>query len=287
MARVVLLLCSATTAVSALNALGSLRMPQPAHPALSAQRLRTSRQPLMADVEMEDEEIEMSEEEFAEYEEGMEAPVDPSQLSSEARKVYNGMRSETGVEFAPWMKIDPEAIARAKKEREARKAAASADRSATDGIKIDPQAMETGAAFGLSSKTLSEEEVELRWSTNSEIDNAGFIVQRRPGGSERFDDLASFESFAPLRTKGPAGGAYVYLDDTADVGTWVYRIVDCDVRGERSAICQQLVEVESASEQTQQLVVGAAFAALALALVAAGVFIDPIQTTSGGGGGFF
>jgi len=44
------------------------------------------------------------------------------ELSPGAKKVINNMRSESGVEFAPWMKIDAEAIARAEKERKERKA---------------------------------------------------------------------------------------------------------------------------------------------------------------------
>merc|ERR1719326_1487021 len=51
---------------------------------------------------------------------------------------------------APWMDIDPEAIARAKKAREERKKEAGK----VDGMRIDPQAAELGAASGLRSKTL-------------------------------------------------------------------------------------------------------------------------------------
>lgn len=101
-------------------------------------------------------------------------------------------------------------------------------------------------------------------------------------GSSTFEDLETFEGFAPLRTKGPAGGSYVYLDDQAGVGTWVYRILDCDTSGTRSGVCQKLVEIDSQSEQQQTLVVGAAIATLAVALLVAGIFADPIQTTQAG-----
>ena len=74
-----------------------------------------------------------------------------------------------------------------------------------------------------------------------------------------------------------------YLDDSIpQTGTYVYRILDCDRNGVRSAICQKLVEVESEKEQTQQVVVGVTIAALATALFAAGIFADPIQTTDMG-----
>merc|ERR1719424_166975 len=153
--------------------------------------------------------------------------AEAEELSADAQKIINNMKSSSGVEFAPWMKVDAEAIAKAKKEREERK-----KRSAAAAV---------GAGGGLKSKVLSEEEIELRWSTQDERDNAGIIVQRRMGGQPDFQDIATYERFAPLRTKGVDGGDYVYLDDTAEPGTWVYRILDCDTRGTRSAVCQKLV----------------------------------------------
>merc|ERR1712113_1239960 len=94
-----------------------------------------------------------------------------------------------------------------------------------DQLNVDPQAAELGAGGGLKSKVISEEEVELKWSTGDETGNAGFVVQRRKGGKDKFEDIASFESFAPLKSKGPSGGDYRYLDDAVpSTGTWVYRI---------------------------------------------------------------
>lgn len=212
---------------------------------------------------------------------------DPSNLSNDAKKVYNNMRSSTGVEFAPWMKIDPEAIAKAEKERAARKARKAAASKVIDPMQLDPQAAELGAGGGLKSKTLSEEEVELRWSTGDETDNKGFVVQRRGGGSNNFEDIGSYDRESNLRSKGPSGGSYTFLDDTVPYpGTWVYRILDVNEQGQMSNICQKLVEVESQSEQMQTLAVGAVIALLAGALVAAGIFADPIQTTDMGRGGF-
>jgi len=216
-------------------------------------------------------------------EEEYQAEQEQAELSADAKQIVNNMRSSTGVEFAPWMKVDAEAIAKAKKERAARKARQAAEAAGkSDSMLVDPQAAELGAGGGLKSKVLSEEEIELRWSTQDEVGNAGFIVQRRKGGQPNFEDLVSYENFSPLRTKGVDGGDYVYLDDTAAPGTWVYRILDCDTGGTRSAVCQKLVEVDSDSEQAQTVVVGVFIAGLALALVVAGVLSDPIQTTDKG-----
>merc|ERR1719155_310879 len=60
--------------------------------------------------------------------------------------------------YAPWMTVDPEAIARAKKACEDRKNAAPTQ---IDGMQLDPQAAELNAAGGLKSKVLSEDEIEL------------------------------------------------------------------------------------------------------------------------------
>merc|ERR1719502_184776 len=180
------------------------------------------------------------------------------------------------------MKVDAEAIAKAKKEREERKARLAAQNVRGDSMLLDPQAAELGAGGGLQSKTLSEEEIELRWSTADEAGNAGFIVQRRQGGQPNFEDIESYERFAPLRTKGPDGGDYVYLDDTVAPGTWVYRILDCDAKGRRSAVCQKLVEIDSQSEKSFTLVVGGVIFGLALVAFAAGILSDPIQTTATG-----
>jgi len=208
------------------------------------------------------------------------------EMSADAQRVYRGMRSSSGVEFAPWMKVDAEKIAEAKKAREERKAR-SAAASRQDQMLIDPQAAELGAGGGLKSKVLSEEEVELRWLTGDETGNAGFIVQRRKGGTNAFEDLESFATFAPLKTKGASGGEYTYLDDTVPgPGSYVYRICDEDTTGLRSAICQKLVEIEDGSEQTQTLIIGGVFAIIALALTFAGIASDPIQTTDVGRGAF-
>merc|ERR1719333_2037788 len=107
------------------------------------------------------------------------------------------MKSATGVELAPWMKVDFEDIAKAKQEREARKFKQAQAASKADSMLIDPQAAELGAGGGLKSTVLSQEEVELRWDTTDEAGNAGFIVQRRRGGSNTFEDLETFEGFSP------------------------------------------------------------------------------------------
>lgn len=271
----------ALAGASAYTSPGALPVSRPA--LRSASRLATA--PIRMQVKEQEEEEEFMDEE--EYEQEQEKEQE-KEMSPEAKKVINNMKSSTGVEFAPWMKIDPEAIAKAKKDRDERKARAASNSVKSDAMLLDPQAAELGGGGGLNSKVLSEDEIELRWSTADEAGNMGFIVQRRPGGTPEFSDLESYEKFAPLRTKGPDGGDYIYLDDTVAPGTWVYRILDIDDKGRRSAVCQKLVEVDSVAEGTQTLLVGGVIALLALALVGAGIYEDPIQTTAAGrSAGFF
>jgi len=247
---------------------GSLVLPR----SRFAPRMQTTEE----EVEMDDDEV-MSEEEF---EKSLAEKQEDDQLAEEARKVYRGMRSATGVELAPWMNVDVEAIAKAKLDREKRKEKKPSD---VDPLAIDPQSSELSGAGGLASKVLSEEEVELQWTTGSEEGNAGFIVQRRKGGTEQFENIASFESMSTLRSKGPAGGTYTYLDDTVpSTGTWVYRIVDEDTAGRRKAVCQKLVEVDSAGESTFTLILLGVLLLFVAVIAFIGASEDPIQTTSAG-----
>uniref|UniRef100_A0A6U5EDM8 Uncharacterized protein n=1 Tax=Calcidiscus leptoporus TaxID=127549 RepID=A0A6U5EDM8_9EUKA len=270
--------------VGALSIAGALNLGAPHAHVRAVPRFSTrAMQPLMQAAEEAMEEVleeAMDEEEWL----AEQAAEEQKELSSGAKKVINNMRSETGVEFAPWMKIDPEAIARAEKERKERKARQAALATSVDVMDLDPQAAELGGG-GLRSKILSEEEVELRWSTGNEAGNEGFLVQRRAGGSNNFEVIASYEKVGALKSKGPQGGVYAYLDDTVpSTGTWVYRVLDCDSKGMKQAICQKLVEVDSQSEQTATLVIGGVLFGIALVLFGVALFEDPIQTTSAGRG---
>jgi len=263
----------------------------PALRSVNAAVTRSAPLPVMQTEEIVEEEEAMSEEEYeaelALEEQAKQDALGGKAVQEEENLLAPGEAERIKAEIkkrAPWMDIDPEAIARAKRDRENRKKEQAM--KSVDAMNIDPQAAEMNAASGLKSKVLGEDEVELRWETADEVGNEGFIVQRRPGGQSDFVTIATYDKFAPLKTKGPGGGQYVYLDSESGLrpGSWVYRIVDCDTSGDKSAMCQKLVEIESKDEQTQTIVVGALIATLALVFVGAGIFIDPIQTTQAGRG---
>merc|ERR1719159_2176915 len=100
---------------------------------------------------------------------------------------------------------DFEKIAQAKRDREERKNRQTESR--VDTMNLDSQASEQSGTGSLNSKVLSEEEVELRWSTEGEEGNVGFIVQRRPGGTGSLNSKVLSEEEVELRwsTEGEEG----------------------------------------------------------------------------------
>ena len=80
-----------------------------------------------------------------------------------------------------------------------------------------------------------------------------------------------------MASEGKEGGIYRYLDSTAGVGGWVYRISEEDSFGNEADICQCLVEVESEDEQRAAVIAGVGFGVFAVLAVVAGVALDPMN----------
>ena len=131
--------------------------------------------------------------------------------------------------------------------------------------------------LGLKAKVLSEDEVELTWSTDDEEANRGFLVERKAVGYSDWDEVASYQSWSPLKSKGTLGGAYSYIDATVSEGEWLYRIVAEQSDNSRAIVCQVGVSVENSGQQLQTKLVGGGFAALVLGALAAGALLDPIK----------
>lgn len=55
---------------------------------------------------------------------------------------------------------------------------------------------------GVSAKRIGDEMVELTWSTGDEKGNVGFIVSRRRAKTDDWDEIASYNTFPPLNSKG-------------------------------------------------------------------------------------
>ena len=64
-----------------------------------------------------------------------------------------------------------------------------------------PPQMELSGA-GLYAKRVSDDMVELTWKTGNEKGNLGFIVSRRAAKTDGWEEIASFNDFPPLNSKG-------------------------------------------------------------------------------------
>jgi hypothetical protein len=197
-----------------------------------------------------------------------------------AKKKRSNLYNENGVAYAPWMvrQVDEDAVAdaRAKRQYEKRlERVALEEKQGTVNILEAASSELTG--MGLRATPLSEEEVELVWSTNDEEANKGFIVERKSVGSASWEEIATYTSWSPLKSKGTLGGSYKYLDSTASEGEFLYRIVAEQVDNSRAIVCQVGVTVENASAQLQTKIVVGFFAFLGVAAIAAGALLDPIK----------
>lgn len=195
------------------------------------------------------------------------------------KKRMSNLRNEKGVDYAPWMRISEEDEENIRKaviaKTAARKARQEQEKDVSGSLYLDSQAQELSGT-GLKAKII-DEDVELEWATRTETDCKGFKVLRRPAKTSEFTLIASYEDFGPLVSQGPEGGIYRYFDDTAGPGGWVYRISEASVSGEDNDLCQCLVEVETAEEKRAGLIAGVGISVLAIAAIAAGILIDPMQ----------
>jgi hypothetical protein len=194
------------------------------------------------------------------------------------RKMSN-LRNANGVDYAPWMNIseeDEKQIRQITLERaRARQIRKEQETQVSGNLYFDSQAQELSGT-GLKSKVI-DGDVELEWGTKSEMDCAGFIIKRRPAKTENFSVIETYETFAPLASKGRDGGVYRYLDTTATPGGWVYRVSEATTTGEESDLCQCLVEVQTEDEQKAAVFAAAGIAIFAVLAVVAGITLDPLQ----------
>ena len=105
----------------------------------------------------------------------------------------------------------------------------------------------------------------------------GLFGGEKSSGYSDWDEVASYQSWSPLKSKGTLGGAYSYIDATVSEGEWLYRIVAEQSDNSRAIVCQVGVSVENSGQQLQTKLVVGGFAALVLGALAAGALLDPIK----------
>lgn len=187
------------------------------------------------------------------------------------------LRTSSGVDYAPWMKISAEDEAKTrqimKEKAEARRKRQEQEKSVSGNLYFDSQAQELSGT-GLQAKVISGD-VELEWATKSERNTKGFIVKRRPAKTEDFSVIATYEDWGPLVSKGADGGVYRFLDTSAAPGGWVYRISECDNTGKEADLCQCFIDVQTEDEQKAALFAGVGIGVLLVGAVVAGLVLDP------------
>jgi len=78
-------------------------------------------------------------------------------------------------------------------------------------------------------RAVNNTNVQLDWTTVSEVNNYGFFVQRRSSGNEPFADIAG--AFIPGHGTTTLPQSYQYLDAGVESGTWQYRLKQVDYDG--------------------------------------------------------
>lgn len=196
-----------------------------------------------------------------------------------AKKKRSNMFNENGVAYAPWMvsQVDEEAIeiARARRAEEKRQARIKLQ-EAEGVVNILDAATSELSGMGLKAKVI-DGEVELLWSTDSEEENKGFIVEKKRLGYSSWDECASYTSWSPLKSKGTLGGAYSYVDSEAEEGEFLYRIIAEQSDNSRQITCQVGITVETSGQQLQTKIVVGFAVALFAGLLYAGNALDPIR----------
>jgi hypothetical protein len=192
-------------------------------------------------------------------------------------KRMSNMRNANGVEYAPWMNVTPEDEAKIRTMMREKAAIRRARKQQAQGALLNDSQGQELSGVGLKSRILDNASVELEWTTSAEAATRGFIVKRRPAKVEDFQVLASYESYGPLQTQGVDGGLYRYLDENVGPGSWVYRVTECESSGAENDLSQCLVDITTEEEQKVAKFGLAVFGAVAIAAVAAGVLLDPVQ----------
>jgi len=86
----------------------------------------------------------------------------------------------------------------------------------------------------------SDDGVRLNWSTATEVDNLGFILERSTESNSGFEQIASYQSHSELQGQGTVSveSQYSYVDFSkfVDGQTYYYRLSDVNISGNRNVL---------------------------------------------------
>jgi len=98
------------------------------------------------------------------------------------------------------------------------------------------------------SATSTKGNVALSWTTESEIENLGFVVYRKQNSESRSQELASFQTDKALLGHGSTSSrnSYSYIDTDVEVGqTYTYQLSDVDYQGKMTQHAEISVTVKA------------------------------------------
>jgi hypothetical protein len=105
-----------------------------------------------------------------------------------------------------------------------------------------------GAGGGGLNSQLVGDEVKLSFAVGKEENTRGYVITRRPGGSDdsAYEVVADYLTPGSELGAGKLNGEYSYVDGSVVPGTWVYRVAEEDVDGSRTVLSQTIIEVRPA-----------------------------------------
>jgi len=94
--------------------------------------------------------------------------------------------------------------------------------------------------------------VALHWVTESEIENLGFIIERKGQNQKSYQEIASYLSYDALKGRGSTTQVteYHFIDKAVEVGqTYFYHLTDIDYRGKRTEHTEISILVKASDEK--------------------------------------
>jgi hypothetical protein len=152
-------------------------------------------------------------------------------------KVDKGMKSATGVELAPWLRVDAEAVVKARREQEKKEEEFRKNQQLEIAGNI-PKTLRLSQLRGAP-------DVRIQWDSIDVPDLAGYEIQRTLEGEGGWETVASYDKTKSLRADFVVnnGGAYEYTDEALPYQGVQYRVLAIEENGMRIGVSQNLIEV--------------------------------------------
>jgi hypothetical protein len=183
-----------------------------------------------------------------------------------------GLYGPDGVAYAPWM-IGKISEGPSKKR-------VSTKTEAELKFEYDGRGQElAGAGGGGLNSALAGDEVKLSFNVGVESNTRGYVITRRPGGSDdaTYKVVADYLTPGANLNSGALNGEYSYMDGSVEPGTWVYRVAEEDVEGKKTILSQTIIEVPSNSDKTKTLVASAVLGGFLTVLTLIAIKSDPMN----------